>query len=192
MDRSHVSSMTESQHQVQHALVAKSLLWLSPLSPSSALLNCGCLSSSWQSCSTMIDCFHSPDHFLFSSFWGWGLLCWFQSWVDSLRVRETIPSFFSVGLRSQFLSLVRWKSKPVWAEIFLGDYNVDVVLIQFVHQSSSFPGGAVVKNLPASAGNLRDASLIPGSGRSPRGGNGNPLQYSCPGNPMDRGAWRAI
>ena len=46
-----------------------------------------------------------------------------------------------------------------------------------------FPGGSVVKNLPA------NASLIPGSGRSPGEGNGNPLQYSCLGNPMDRGAW---
>ena len=46
----------------------------------------------------------------------------------------------------------------------------------------------MVKNLPASAG---DAGLIPGSGRPPGGGNGNPLQYSCLGNPMDRGTWRA-
>ena len=49
----------------------------------------------------------------------------------------------------------------------------------------------VVKNLPANAGDVRDAGLIPGLGRPPRGGNGNPLQYSCPENPMDRGAWRA-
>ena len=48
--------------------------------------------------------------------------------------------------------------------------------------------GSVVKNLSASA---RDLSSIPGSGRSPGEGNGNPLQYSCLGNPMDRGAWRA-
>ena len=40
-------------------------------------------------------------------------------------------------------------------------------------------------------GNVRDAGSIPGSGRSPGGGHGNPLQYSCLGNPMDRGAWRA-
>ena len=40
-------------------------------------------------------------------------------------------------------------------------------------------------------GNPRDASSIPGSGRSPGGGNDRPLQYSCLGNPMDRGAWRA-
>ena len=48
----------------------------------------------------------------------------------------------------------------------------------------------VVKNLPTNAGNTRDA-LIPGSGRSPGGGNDNPFQYSCLGNPMDGGAWRA-
>ena len=46
----------------------------------------------------------------------------------------------------------------------------------------------MVKNLPANAG---DAGLIPGLGRSPGEGNGNPLQYSCLGNPMDRGAWQA-
>ena len=52
-----------------------------------------------------------------------------------------------------------------------------------------FPDGAVVKNLPADAGDARDAGLIPESGRSPRGGNGNPLQYSSLENPMDGGAW---
>ena len=51
-----------------------------------------------------------------------------------------------------------------------------------------FPGGSMVKNLHA---NAEDMDLIPGSGRSPGEGNGNPLQYSCPGNPMDRGAWWA-
>ena len=54
-----------------------------------------------------------------------------------------------------------------------------------------FPGGSVVKNLPASAGNAGDTGLTPGSGRSPGGGHGNPLQYSCLENPMDRGAWWA-
>ena len=46
----------------------------------------------------------------------------------------------------------------------------------------------VVKNSPANAGDIRDAGLIPGSERSPGEGNGNPLQYSCLRNPMDRGA----
>ena len=54
-----------------------------------------------------------------------------------------------------------------------------------------FPGGSVVKNLPANAGDTRDAGSIPGSGRSPGGGNGNPFQYSCLENPIDRGAWWA-
>ena len=45
----------------------------------------------------------------------------------------------------------------------------------------------MVKNLPANEGDIRNIGLIPGSGRSPGGGNGNPLQYSCLGNPMDRG-----
>ena len=51
-----------------------------------------------------------------------------------------------------------------------------------------FPGGSMVKNPPANAG---DTGSIPGSGRSPGEGDGNPLQYSCLGNLMDRGAWWA-
>ena len=47
----------------------------------------------------------------------------------------------------------------------------------------------VVNNLPANAGDIRDAGLVPESGRSPGEGHGNPLQYSCLENPMDRGAW---
>ena len=49
----------------------------------------------------------------------------------------------------------------------------------------------MVKNLPTSAGDLREEDSTPGLGRSPGGGHGNPLQYSCLGNPMDRGAWQA-
>ena len=51
-----------------------------------------------------------------------------------------------------------------------------------------FPGGTVVKNLPADS---RDAGLIPGSGRSPGGGNGNPLQYSCLEISIEREAFQA-
>ena len=50
------------------------------------------------------------------------------------------------------------------------------------------PGGSMVKNPSANAG---DAGSIPGSGRSPKEENGNPVQHSCLGNPMDRGAWWA-
>ena len=53
-----------------------------------------------------------------------------------------------------------------------------------------FPGGSVVKNPPAKAGN---AGSIPVSGRSPGGGSGNPLQYPCPKNPVDRGTrWATV
>ena len=52
-----------------------------------------------------------------------------------------------------------------------------------------FPGGTVVKNLPANAGDTRNAGSIPGLGRSLGEGNGKTLQCSCLGDPMDRGAW---
>ena len=54
-----------------------------------------------------------------------------------------------------------------------------------------FPGGTVVKESACNAGDIRDVGSVPGSGRSPGGGNGNPLQYSCLENSMDRGTWWA-
>ena len=57
-----------------------------------------------------------------------------------------------------------------------------------VQSRRSFPGGSVVKNLVATSG---DVSSILGSGISPGEGNSNPLEYSCLGHPVDRGAWRA-
>ena len=61
-------------------------------------------------------------------------------------------------------------------------------MFNYETKNTGFPGGSVVKNLPVNAG---DADSIPVLGRSPGEGNGNPLQYSCQGNPMDRGAWQA-
>ena len=56
-----------------------------------------------------------------------------------------------------------------------------------------FPDGSEVKNPPADTEDIRNEGSIPGSGRFPGEGNGNPLQYSCLGNPMDRGAcWAAV
>ena len=54
-----------------------------------------------------------------------------------------------------------------------------------------FPGGTLVKSLPAIVGDAKEADSIPGLGRSPGEGNGNLLQYYCLGNPMNRGAWQA-
>ena len=64
----------------------------------------------------------------------------------------------------------------------------NLLLAVHIFSLGGFPGGSVVKNLP---GNAEDAGLISGSGSSPGGGNGNPLQYSCLGNPMNRGTWWA-
>ena len=58
-----------------------------------------------------------------------------------------------------------------------------------MHINMGFPGGSDGEE---SACNAADPGLIPGSGRSPGEGNGNPLRYACLENPMDRGAWRAI
>ena len=62
------------------------------------------------------------------------------------------------------------------------------LILNDLPSEEGFPVGSVVKNPPANAG---DMDLIPGAGRSSEGGNGNPLQYSCLGKPMDRGTWQA-
>ena len=66
--------------------------------------------------------------------------------------------------------------------------GLDKHIMAFIHYYKGFPGGAEVK---ASACNVGGLGSIPGSGRTSREGNGNPLQYSCLENPMDRGAWWA-
>ena len=60
-----------------------------------------------------------------------------------------------------------------------------------IYPCCGFLGGSEVKNLPVNAGDIRDVGSVLGWGRSPGGGRGNPLQYSCLENPVDRGAWRA-
>ena len=63
-------------------------------------------------------------------------------------------------------------------------------LILCLRKDLGFPGGSVVKSPPANARDAVDVGWIPGSGRSPAEGSGNPLHYSCLGNPRDRGSWR--
>ena len=79
------------------------------------------------------------------------------------------------------ISLIFKENKPII--IIYTCYNKPIG--KHLYLNKGFPGGSVVKNLPA---NARDAGLVPGLGRSPGEGYGNPLQYSCLGNPMDRGA----
>ena len=70
--------------------------------------------------------------------------------------------------------------------------SMDVHRLWDLEYGTGFQGGTVVKNLPANVGNAGDLGLISGLGRSPGEGRGNPLQYSCLGNPMNRGAQWAI
>ena len=65
-----------------------------------------------------------------------------------------------------------------------------LLICSVLRNTEGFPGGSVVKNLPVDAGDSGDAGSIPGSGRSPGGGSGNPLQYSYLKNSMDRRAWK--
>ena len=69
----------------------------------------------------------------------------------------------------------------------LGQCDRVLSFIPCIRKCYQGPGGSVVKNPPAK----QETDSIPGLGRSPGEGNGNPFQYSCLGNPMDRGAWRA-
>ena len=65
------------------------------------------------------------------------------------------------------------------------------MLAEFYRLQYGLPWGLRWKELACSAGDIRNVGLIPGLGRSPEEGNGNPLQYSCLESPMDRGAWQA-
>ncbi|CAN0404375.1 unnamed protein product [Rangifer tarandus platyrhynchus] len=77
-----------------------------------------------------------------------------------------------------------------WAATNAAQLQANILSLCSPHLFKGFPGGSVIKNLPVNVGEARDVGSIPGLGRSPGGGHGNPLQYSCLENPMDRGAWR--
>ena len=79
--------------------------------------------------------------------------------------------------------------KLMFKSCFSLEVPVSLHILDYSFVLLSDLGGAVVKNLPASARDARDMGSIPGSGRSPGVGNGNPLQYSCLENFIDRGAW---
>ena len=101
--------------------------------------------------------------------------------------------FFSTSTTWKPKKVIMWVIIKYWVE-FPVLYNRSLLVVYFTCSSmwmlfpfiQGFPGGSEVKG---SACNVGDWGSIPGSGRSPGEGNGNPLQYSCLGNPMDRGAW---
>ena len=110
-------------------------------------------------------------------------------WEDPLE-KETAAHFSILAWR------IPWTEEPGGLQ-FMGSQRVGhdwatslSLFLSFYKYTSilNFPGGFVVKNPPANAG---DQGSILGSGRTSGEGNGNPLQYSCLGNPMERGAWLA-
>ena len=106
---------------------------------------------------------------------------------------------FKVASLSERLLLIlfqlfRWRSNSLLTGFLLPIFlatPTPTLLMTNLYQLWGFPGGTVVKNLPANAGDARDLGSVSGLGRSPGVGSGNPLQYSCLKNSMDRGAWRA-
>ena len=98
-------------------------------------------------------------------------------------------AYFNLYLKQNLFSRKLFEAFNLFRKpthIFWGNY---LTLNQSIINASQV--ALMVKNLPTNAGDKRDVGLIPGSGRSP-GGNGNPLQYFCLENPMDRGAWWAM
>ena len=113
-------------------------------------------------------------------------------WVWSLGQEDPLEE----GMATHFSILawrIPWTEEPGWL-LSMGSHRVghdwsDLAAAAFCLLGS--PGCAVVKNLPANAGNISDVGLIPGSGRAPKGGHGNLLHYSCLKNSMNRGTWWA-
>ena len=95
-----------------------------------------------------------------------------------------------------FCQSVAWNTNPTPGpysslSVLSGTETSELPSQILLSQLLGFLGGTVAKHLPARSGDAGDMGSIPGSGRSPGGGHGNPLQYSCLENPMDRGAWWA-
>ena len=136
-------------------------------------------------------------------FWLWMYLQWglfsllpgsliSRMWKHPYRVVSVWFYQVSKGfylLRNISLQLASWHHEGAHARnILIGIPNCRHVVFSSIHPKPGFPGGTVVKNLPANAGVAGDMVSIPGLGRFPGGRNGNLLQYTCLGNPMDRGA----
>ena len=115
-----------------------------------------------------------------------------ETWVQSLGWEDTLEE----GMATHF-SLLAWrlpKDTRAWQITVHGVAKSRTRLSDKAQHSLLWMWASqvlVVKNLPAIEGDIRDMGLIPGLGRSPGGSHGNPLQYSCLENPMDRGTWQA-
>ena len=124
---------------------------------------------------------------LFNSYSNW-LLHW--GFPDD---RGLVKNDLSYTILGKWVKFLLWLSEEYiykkWPKFHLFSWiKLDLVLLTWLR---GLPGSTMVKTLPANAGDSGDSGSIPGVGRSPRGGNGNPFHYSCLENPVDRGAWWA-
>ena len=117
----------------------------------------------------------------------WSILCIFYHSKKNSQLLSCVGDFFFL---KKNLENIDYKRLCLCYSSF-GKLTLVVLFfsMSFTLREGGSPADSVVKNLLVNAGDL---GSIPGSGRSPGGGNGNPLQYSCLGNPMDRGAWWAM
>ena len=124
---------------------------------------------------------------LFNSYSNW-LLHW--GFPDD---RGLVKNDLSYTILGKWVKFLLWLSEEYiykkWPKFHLFSWiKLNLVLLTWLR---GFPGSTMVKTLPANAGDEGDSGSIPGVGRSPGGGNGNPPQYCCLDNSMDRGAWWA-
>ena len=105
------------------------------------------------------------------------------SWIAPTFLPKTFNVSFCTAYPQH--TWLRWTTRDTasWSYFFH---------FSFMRWASCDRGCSVVRNPPANAGDTRGEDVIPGSGRSPGEGNSNPLQYSCLGSPVDRGAWQAF
>ena len=110
---------------------------------------------------------------------------------NNIKEKQSLPKLWYGNFKSLVCIMVLMKMESKRVCIFS-------LMLYFIHCVSNyilfwgFLGGSVVKNPPANAGSAGDVGSVAGLGRSLEGGNGNPLQYSCLGNPMEKGAWQPI
>ena len=133
--------------------------------------------------------FKSPEFLVFFFFFWFLVLC--SSLYYPLPRILPLPSISAKPRVPALPDLWPMNYVEIWTERPLVCYPTPIKMLLFclslfLAMLCGFPGGSVVKNSPTIAGNL---ALIPGSGRSPGGGNGKPFQFSCLKNPTDRGAW---
>ena len=107
------------------------------------------------------------------------------------KKRSFLMLMFKAWSSERLGSQKKWSKRGLAAAAALSPWDWDVTWVWVIDWKASCLATAV-KNPPASAGDVRDSGSIPGSRRSPGGGNGNPLQDSCWDNPRDREAWQAI